>query len=63
MISLDPFQRAVLIALAWCLVGLGIDTGANSRPAPGQAADFAKTRGETAERSMPTQKQLPRDPD
>ena len=34
MMCLDPFRRAAVLALAWCLVGLGIDTGADSSTAP-----------------------------
>lgn len=36
MTSPDPFWRAAVLALAWCLVGLGIDTGAQPQghPAP-----------------------------
>jgi len=31
MILATPFRRAVVLALAWWLVGLGIDLGAGSR--------------------------------
>ena len=50
--TLDPFRRAALLALAWCLVGLGIDTGAGprSRRGPARPADhFASARTSAAE--------------
>ena len=42
MIILDPFRRAVLLALAWCLVGLGIDPGPQGAPVPPRPAASAQ---------------------
>jgi hypothetical protein len=37
----DTFQRAAIIALAWCLVGIGIDTGSDAHRAPAEVSQFA----------------------
>jgi hypothetical protein len=44
--QLDPFQRAAVIALAWCLIGLGIDTQPNRarRNSVDQDSHFASMR-------------------
>ena len=42
MPSPDPFRRAAALALAWCLVGLGIDPGPEGNPAPVQPAANAQ---------------------
>ena len=34
MMCHDPFRRAAVLALAWCLVGLGFDPGPDAAPAP-----------------------------
>ena len=34
MMCLDPFRRATVLALAWCLVGLGFDPGPGAAPPP-----------------------------
>jgi hypothetical protein len=38
----DPFWRACALALAWCLIGLGIDPGPDGQPAPAQPAANAQ---------------------
>ena len=45
MMCLDPFRRATVLALAWCLVGLGFDPGpgAAPRPADPQAVNCQRT--------------------
>jgi hypothetical protein len=42
MMIVDPFRRAVVLALAWCLIGLGIDPGPGGSPAPTQPAASAQ---------------------
>jgi hypothetical protein len=42
MMILDPFRRAVVLALAWCLVGLGIDPGPQGNAVPAQPAANAQ---------------------
>ena len=58
MTSPDPFRRAVVLALAWCLVGLGIDPGPEGAPAPAQPAVNAQRAawvpGQFASRRSPT---------
>jgi hypothetical protein len=34
MTSSNPFWRAAALALAWCLIGLGIDPGPDAGPVP-----------------------------
>ena len=38
----DPFWRACALALAWCLVGLGIDPGPDGPAAPARPAANAQ---------------------
>jgi hypothetical protein len=38
---LNPFWRAAAIALAWCLIGLGIDPGPDAADAPPPAVQRA----------------------
>ena len=38
----NPFWRAALLALAWCLVGLGIDPGPDAKPAAAPASANAQ---------------------
>jgi hypothetical protein len=43
----DPFRRAAILALLWCLVGLSIDTGADRRArwvSANTNGQFASTR-------------------
>ena len=42
MTSGDPFWRACALALAWCLVGLGIDPGPDGQTRPVQPAANAQ---------------------
>ena len=42
MPSPDPFWRAAALALAWCLVGFGIDPGPEGSSAPVQPAANAQ---------------------
>jgi len=42
MTSPDPFWRACALALAWCLVGLGIDPGPDGVTGPTQPAANAQ---------------------
>ena len=42
MTSPEPFWRAAGLALAWCLVGLGIDPGPDGVTAPTQPAANAQ---------------------
>jgi hypothetical protein len=49
---MNPFWRACVLALAWCLVGLGIDPGPDAVTAPtppaANAQRVAWVRGEFA---------------
>lgn len=48
----DPFRRAAILALLWCLVGLNIDTGAERRErwvSANSNGQFASTRTSAAE--------------
>lgn len=52
----DPFRRAAILALAWWLVGLGIDTNADSNKARGPARrPAAAPEGWRAQANCPDQ--------
>jgi hypothetical protein len=57
MLCPDPFRRAAVLALAWCLVGLGFDPGPVGAPptqANGPCAAWVPGRFATAQTSQPT---------
>jgi hypothetical protein len=49
MTFFDPFRRAAVIALAWCLIGLSIDTGAIRSKPPAAGSHFATSRTSAAD--------------
>ena len=49
----DTFQRAAIIALAWCLVGIGFDADTDARRAPAQVSEFATNERPVEQPSSP----------
>jgi len=60
MTFFDPFRRAALITLAWCLIGLSIDTGAGRSKPPAPGSHFATSRTSAADNEPSAWISLPR---